>query len=81
MGVAATPKFKEGAYWTVRERKDFGGSDRKCFDDHAFYVSYNVTNTIYSAKMEAMTGLETIFTIAFPTMLENASLQTSFNGH
>ena len=58
MGMAATPTFKEGAHWTVRERKKFGGSDQKCFDDHAFYVSYNVTNASYSAKMEAMRGLQ-----------------------
>ena len=78
MGVAATLKFKEGAHWTVWKRKEFGGSDQKCFDDHAFYVSYTVTNAIYSAKMEVMRVLETIFTISFPTMIENASSQTSF---
>ena len=78
--MAATPKFKEDAYWTFRERQEFGGSDQKCFDGHPFYVGYNVTNSIYSAKMEAMAGLETIFTIVFPTMLENASSQKSFNG-
>ena len=78
--MAAMPKYKDGAYWTVRRRKEFGGSGQKCFDDHAFYVSY-VTNAIYSSKMEAMTGLETIFAITFPTMIENASLQTLFNWH
>ena len=47
MGVAATPKYKEGIYWIHRERKEFGGSE--CFDDHAFYVGYNVANDFYSA--------------------------------
>ena len=32
MGVVATPKIKEGAYWTHRERKKLGGTDWKCFD-------------------------------------------------
>ena len=44
MRVAATPNCKEGAYWTHRERKEFGGSDQKRFDKHAFYFGYYVTN-------------------------------------
>ena len=33
-------------YWTHRERKEYGGSDQKCFDHHAFCV---VANDFYSA--------------------------------
>ena len=47
MGVAATPKYKEGIYWIHRERKELGGSE--CFNDHTFYVGYNVANDFYSA--------------------------------
>ena len=43
MGVADTPKYI-GAYWTHRERKEPGSSNQKCFDHHALYVGYNVTN-------------------------------------
>ena len=46
MGMTGTREFKEGAYWAHRERKEFKGSDQKCFDHHAFYFGYNVTNVI-----------------------------------
>jgi len=49
MGMVATPKCKEGAYWAHRERKKFGGSDQKCFDYLVFYVGYNVSNVFYGA--------------------------------
>ena len=49
MDMAVTLKYKEGAYLTHRGRKEFGGSDKKCFDHHAFYVDYNITNVFYSA--------------------------------
>ena len=48
MGVTVTPK--EGAYWTHMESKELGGSDQKCFDHHAFYFGYNVTNVFYIEK-------------------------------
>ena len=31
---------------THREREELGDFDRKCFDLHALYVSYNVTSTL-----------------------------------
>ena len=31
MGVTTTPKVKEDAYWTHKEREEFEGSDQKCF--------------------------------------------------
>ena len=46
MGVAATPKYKEGAYWIHRGMKEFRGSNWTCFDNYTFY---NVTNGFYSA--------------------------------
>ena len=46
--MAATPTYKEGAYWTRVERTELGGSDQKFFDHHAFYVDCNVTNVFYS---------------------------------
>ena len=36
MGVTVTPKCKEGAHWTRKERKDFGSSDQKFFDHHTY---------------------------------------------
>ena len=56
MGVAATPEYKEGAYWTHTARKEFEGSDQKCFDHHTLYVGYNPTNVFYSA-MKAAKGV------------------------
>ena len=50
MGVAATPKFNEGAYWMDRERKEFGDSEQKFSDHHAFYVGYNITCLLLSHK-------------------------------
>ena len=41
MGVTATPKSKDGAYWTHWESKEFEGFHYKCFDHHPFYISYN----------------------------------------
>ena len=32
MGVAATPKCKEDAYWTHRNWTELGCSDQECFD-------------------------------------------------
>ena len=29
MGIAATSQYKEGAYWTHRERKGLGGSGQR----------------------------------------------------
>ena len=46
--MAATHEYKEGAYWTHRERKEFGGSDQKFLYRHAFYVDYNATNVFYN---------------------------------
>ena len=43
MGVEATPKSKDDAYWTPRENKEFEGFDQKCFDHHPFYVGYTLT--------------------------------------
>ena len=53
MGVTATPKYKESACWTHRERMGFRGSDQKRFDQHTFYFGYNVTNAFYSALKAA----------------------------
>ena len=76
MGVTATPKSKDGAYWTHSERKKFEG-----FDHHAFYVGYDLTNVVYSAMKTA----KGIWGLAprknfhnFPAMLESAALQTWF---
>ena len=70
MSVAATPKYKQGAYWSNES------SDQKYFDHHVFYVGYNVTDVPYSAikAAEGVWGLvpETVFTITFPTMPESA---------
>ena len=46
--MAATPKYKEGAYWAHRE-KEFGGSHQKFFDHHTFHAGYNATYIFYSA--------------------------------
>ena len=51
--AGATPKYKDDAYWIHKERKEFGGSDQKWFDHHAFYAGYNATNVIYSARKAA----------------------------
>ena len=48
MGVAATPKCKEGAYWTHRVTTELWDADQKGFDHHAFHVGYNATNIFYS---------------------------------
>lgn len=37
------------AHWTHKECKEFGGSNQKFFDHHAFYVGYNVMNVFFSA--------------------------------
>ena len=65
MGVAATPKCKEGAYWIHKEGKGFEGSYQKFFDHYAFYIGCNVTNVFYNAPRK-------IFTITSPAMPENA---------
>ena len=44
MGVAVTPKSKDGACRTDMERKELEDSDQKCFDHRTFYVSYNLTS-------------------------------------
>ena len=48
MGVEATPKCKENAYWKNKEREEFGGFDQEFFYHHAFFVAWNVTNTLYN---------------------------------
>ena len=53
MGMETASKCIEGAYSAHGERKQFGGSDQKCFDHHTFYVGYNVTNAFYSAIIAA----------------------------
>ena len=79
MGVVATPKSKDEAYWAHRERKEFEGSVQKCFDHHAFYVSYNLTSAFYNAMKEAQGygGIpqKKITTITFPTMQKNVPSQ------
>ena len=50
MGVVATPKYKEVAYWTHKEKEELEGSDEKCFDHHAIYIGYNVESAFYSAR-------------------------------
>jgi len=77
MGVASSPKWKE----TEGKEEVQKMSDQKCFNHHDLYIGYNVTNVYLSAiKVAKRSGgfpLEKWFTIAFPTMLENAPLQTS----
>ena len=77
MGVAATPKYTEGAYWTRRKKREFGGSDLICFDNHALYVGYNNSNVFYIAikAAQGVWGLTSkrIFIITSPTMPENES--------
>ena len=51
--MAATPKYKQGAYWAHRERKKLGGSDQKCLDHNASYVGYNGTNVFLGAVTDA----------------------------
>ena len=48
MGVAATPKCKENAYWTNKEREKSGGFDHEFSHHHALFASHNVTNTLYN---------------------------------
>ena len=83
MGVAVTPKFKESAFWKDNEREEFGSFDHEVFYHHALYVGYNVTNTLY-ATIQAVKGVwglvpRKMFTNAFPSTLENAPSQASWN--
>ena len=57
--MAATPKSEEGAYWTHGARKEFESFYQTCFDQHAFYVGYSVTNVFYCTIMvvEGVWGL------------------------
>ena len=50
--MAATPKYKDGVYWTHRERRKSEGSNKKCSDHHAFYAGYNLTN-VFSSTIKA----------------------------
>ena len=65
MGVAATPKSKDGTYWTHSESKEIAGSEHKCFDHHPFYVLYTPMKT---EKGVWGFPLEKIFPITFPTI-------------
>ena len=80
--MVATPKCREGAYCTPRERQEFGDFDCKCFNHHVFYFAYSVTNVFYCAikASKEVWGLASrkVFTVTFPTMPENAPLQASF---
>ena len=42
---------------TDSERREFGGSSKKYFNHHAFYVGYNVDNIFYSANEGSKGGL------------------------
>ena len=46
--MAATPKCIESAYWKNKEIEEFEGFDHEFFNHHAFFVGYNVTNTLYN---------------------------------
>ena len=78
MGVAVTPKCKEGAYWKPKERGEFWVFNQKCCDHHVLYVGCNVTNAFYSANKGNKGSLgacsQKIVTSMFFTMLENAAL-------
>ena len=83
MGVTATPRYKEGAYWTYKEKKECGSFDQNCFDHYAFYVGHIVTHVFYNAT-KASKGVWELapgkfFITASLTMQENAPLQTSFH--
>ena len=54
--MIVTPKCKEGAYWTHNERKEFRGSDLKCFDHHTFYVDYSAIN-VFCIAIKVATGV------------------------
>ena len=56
MGVAATPKCKESAYWKNKESEEFGGFDYEFFYQHARFIDYNVTNTLHN-NIEAGKGI------------------------
>ena len=79
MGVAATPKCKENAYWKNKEREELGGFDHEFFYHHALFVGYNVTNALYNTIKEGMGvwGLapRKIITNVLPTTVENAPSQ------
>ena len=62
MGVAATPKCKENAYWKNKEREEFGGFVHEFFYHHALFVGYNVTNTLYKGRKRGLRAyLQKIF--------------------
>ena len=46
--MAATPKYKESAYWKNKKRDEFGYFDHEFFYNHALFVGCNVTNTLYN---------------------------------
>ena len=52
VGVAATPKCKENAYWKKKKREDFGDFDHEFFYQHALFVGHNVTCTLYDTIKE-----------------------------
>ena len=82
--LAATPNCTVGDYWTHKERKEFAGSDQKSFDQHACTLAIVVPMSFIVLQRQQW-GLVacpppiTIFTIAFPTIPENAPLQTLIN--
>ena len=62
-----------------RTRKAFRGFDHKFFYNHALFVGYNVTNTLYTT-IETGKGIRGLaprssFTNVLPTTVENAHSQ------
>ena len=43
MGVAATPKYKEDAYWTYKERKKLGGKEEARRKGRSSYQNFLIT--------------------------------------
>ena len=48
MGVAATPKSNESAFWKDKEREEFGGFNKEFLYHHALFIGHNITNTFYT---------------------------------
>ena len=58
MGVAAAPKYKEGAHWIHKKRKEFGGSNQKYFDYHTFYIGYRGCGAYPQRKFSQLHSLQ-----------------------
>ena len=50
-----------------KERKEFGGSNQKCFDHHSTYVDYSVTDAFYRASK----GAKEVWELALRNIFHN----------